>query len=295
MQKISIVFNEVLYLIREKLPSIGKAIISQNGVYARWGKFPNFGDQLTPLLLNYYGFTPIYSQYKPSYGHKADFICVGTMLQLTPSDFSGIILGTGMDNVTKEFPKATILGVRGKLTRDNLNIKDKKIILGDPGLLVSYIYPENIKKKWVLGIIPHFMDKNETIVQKWKDKFGDNVTIIDVQQSPKKVITVIKQCSNIISSSLHGLIVADAFDIPNIMFTIRNNPLRPTNDDHKFKDYYSALGIDFKLLEPNGDENLDELINKTSAKGHLVKNMKNDLNQVFKNLHDLYSPINKRD
>jgi len=281
-------FNELIYFVKDKFPNLCKAKIFGNGIYARWGKFLNFGDQLTPLILHHYGFTPIYSQYKPSFGHKADFVCVGTLLQDTPNDFSGIVLGSGMDDVSKNFSNATILGIRGKLTQKNLNLKDDSVVLGDPGLLVAYIFPEKIDKKWALGIIPHFIDKNENTIALWRQSFGDNVKIIDVQQSPKKVITEIKQCERIISSSLHGLIVADAFDIPNVMFTIRENLKRQPNDDHKFKDYYTSLGIDFKGLEPTGLETMDYLIDQTSSKGHLVDKMKKELDQVFKNLHSTF-------
>jgi pyruvyltransferase len=295
VEKISSILSELFYFIREKFPDICKAKILGNGIYARWGKFLNFGDQLTPIILRHYGFTPIYSQYKPSYGSKAEFVCVGTLLQDTPNDFSGIVLGSGMDDVVKDFSKATILGVRGKLTQKNLNLKDDSIVLGDPGLLVSFIFPKKVEKKWDLGIIPHFMDKNESIVEIWKSRFGTNVKFIDVQQTPEKVISDIKQCRHIVSSSLHGLITSDAFNIPNIMFTIRGNEKRPKNDDYKFKDYYSSLGINLKLIEATGEESFDYLLSKTTSKGSLVQQMQENLNAEFKKLPTTYKNYIRKD
>ncbi|UCG35111.1 MAG: polysaccharide pyruvyl transferase family protein, partial [Candidatus Omnitrophota bacterium] len=206
--------------------------IRGNIVYAYWGTYPNFGDQLTPLLLRHYGYTPVYSHYKPIFKHvrKADFVSVGTLLGNTPEDFSGVILGTGMDDYQKTFKYATIVGVRGYLTKKNMLISDN-ILVGDPGLLVSYMYPKELPKKWDLGVVPHFVDKKDDIIEIWKKRFGSRVKIIDVQRKPGAVIKDIKRCRNIISSSLHGLIVADAFGIPNIMFVIRRNI--PKYGDHK--------------------------------------------------------------
>ena len=70
--------NEIQYFVCTKLPSLLIGKIKRNPVYAYWGKYPNFGDQLTPIILKYYGFTPIYSNYNPrfSFSHKAEFVCV---------------------------------------------------------------------------------------------------------------------------------------------------------------------------------------------------------------------------
>lgn len=290
IEKIYTIIKELYDFSTQKFPSLVKGKIYQNAIYAFWGKYPNFGDQLTPLVLRHYGLTPIHAHYEPSFGHKADLVCIGTLLNGTPKDFSGFIFGTGMDQLTKEFPNANILGVRGKLTQKNLGLENTNIVLGDPGLLVSYIFPEKMEKKWVLGIIPHFFDKNEMIIEIWKNKYAAEVKIIDVQRSPDKVISDIKQCQHIISSSLHGLITADAFNIPNAMFAIRTNT---TRDDYKYLDYYSALGVEMNVIEATGNETLEYLISKTSSKGDLVEEMKQKLNREFFNFANLCKKKNK--
>jgi len=290
VRKFNIFTKELYYFLTEKFPSLIKAKIYQNGIYAYWGKYINFGDQLTPLLLRYYGLTPMHAHYKPSYGHQAELVCIGTLLNGTPKDFSGYIFGTGMDELTKEFPNAVVLGVRGKLTQKNLGLENSSLVLGDPGLLVSYIFPEKLKKEWVLGIIPHFFDKNEKVIESWKNKFNTNVKFIDVQRSPEVVISEIKKCQYIISSSLHGLITADAFDIPNAMFAIRTNK---TRDDYKYLDYYSTLGIEMFVIEATGDETLEYIISKTSSKGNLVEEMKQNLNREFLKFSNLYKKKKK--
>ncbi len=276
--------KELKYFLCQKLPSIIKGKIKGNSIYAFWGKYPNFGDQLTPLILKKYGFTPIYSSYNPSFcfAKKAEFISAGTILGSTPTAFDGIILGSGLDDEKKQFPYAKILGVRGRLTQKNLGLENKDIILGDPGLLVSYFFPEAVPKKWLLGIIPHFVDKNDPIIDRWMQKFSPNANLIDVQGKPEIVINEIKMCENIISSSLHGLVVADSFGIPNVMFAIRKNI--PKKLDYKYIDYYSALGIDLSVLEADGNETLEYIISRVSSKNEFVVPIKEKLHQSFLSL-----------
>jgi len=105
MLKIQFNIKEILYYLFVKLPGIIRGKISGNLIYVHWGKgLGNFGDCLSPEILRYYGFTPVYAQYINS-----DIILAGTVLQEIPKQFKGIILGAGADNVKLEFPFAKYL------------------------------------------------------------------------------------------------------------------------------------------------------------------------------------------
>jgi hypothetical protein len=64
-------------------------------------------------------------------------------------------------------------------------------------------------------------------------------TIIDVTRPPLEVIAAIAGCERIISSSLHGIVVADAFGLPRRWETFD----RVQGRGFKFHDYSSALGL----------------------------------------------------
>ena len=113
-------------------------------------------------------------------------------------------------------------------------------MLGDPGLLASKLIDTNsIVKKHRLGIIPHYVDKSSSIFTDINTNIKGSI-IIDVQDDPVKVIRNIAECEVIISTAMHGLIVADSLGIPNKWCTCSD---RLTGGNYKFIDYYSSLDI----------------------------------------------------
>ena len=118
--------------------------------------------------------------------------------------------------------------------------KKLDIPTGDGGLLVERwvgYYPE---KKYKVGIIPHFKEQEHPSVKKLLEGYEDT-TLINLREDPKTVCEKIGECEYIISSSLHGMIVADSFHIPNIHITLNNGMF---GDGNKFADYLSGFGVE---------------------------------------------------
>lgn len=269
---------EILYLLFNKFPLIVKGKIEKNLIYVHWGRgLHNFGDCLQPDILRYYGLTPVYV----SDINRSDVVLAGSILQWISPKYSGYIIGTGGDSMKYFFPNAKILAVRGKLTLSNIQGDTSHIKMGDPGLLMSYVYPQACKVKYRLGIIPHFVDKDGDIIKKWKETFGPNVLFIDVLKSPRRVINEIKQCAAIVSSSLHGLIIADAFHIPNVRFVDRKT--MPTSFyDYKFDDYYSSIDCESRVMEVDGSETVEKLQSFTTVKPITkIKFLQENLNEIM--------------
>jgi hypothetical protein len=173
--------------------------------------------------------------------------------------------------------------VRGELSKKilikNKLIKQDGVLTGDPGLLASYMYTNKKDKKYALGIIPHLGDLNSVLFYEIHKKYKKSV-IINVQDHPDKVISEIMECENIISSSLHGLIISDSLNIPNVW--VENRYKTGVCEPHfKFFDYYSAL--DFNCAAPADlfkflDYDLD----------YIKINYKIDYNKVQKKQNELY-------
>lgn len=253
--------RSINYHLLVRGPQLVKGAVAQNGVKAYWYRdIVNFGDLITPLLLRKFGFTPVHTL-----SHKASLVSTGSILEHLSESYTGCILGSGFiySDSSLSFPNARVLSVRGELTRERLGVKHKGVGLGDPGLLAPLTLAEHPEKKYVLGIVPHHIDIASTAVSQLVALNRDNVIAINVQQQPLEVFKLISQCEYILSSSLHGLIIADAFGIPNAW--LGNDEL--IGGRFKFDDYYSSLGVvagkPYKII---GKETLHELIAMTTLK-----------------------------
>lgn len=252
-----------------KLWRLLKGTIHQNKVNAFWLGGGNFGDDLTPLILEHFGKTPISCRFpasKKSFGNPntPELVCVGSILHKVPNNFDGYILGSGSgsEDLKKTFSKAKILSVRGPLTEKCI-AKSLNLPYGDPGILVSEILPISEPKHGKIGVVPHFQDINHKNIIDLIKKYPNDVIFINVKDSPNNVIKKIKQCDMIISSSLHGLITADAYGIPNIMMANRDN--RPEKYDFKYKDYYYSMEEEFHFVKIDSKSNLLDFAKKASV------------------------------
>jgi len=150
------------------------------------------------------------------------------------------IWGSGFkkENFSFNVKNVDIYAVRGPLTRKKL-IKsgfDCPKIYGDPALLFPMFYKNEVKKKYQLGIIPHYVDKEHKLVEKF---YGiEGVKVIDITSGIKNVVDQVLSCEVIASSSLHGLILPDAYDIPSIWIKFSDNI---SGGNFKFHDYFLSV------------------------------------------------------
>ena len=218
----------------------------------------NFGDILNPIIANYFGSKEVKRISKRRCKKFIHYYMIGSILQRSTSN--SIIWGSGFisaDSICDELPKK-VLAVRGPLTRNKLIEMgvDCPEIYGDPALLLPEVYPSaNVPVKYKLGIIPHYHDKKDSWL---KTHFSKNseINIIDVQnKNPLKVVAEMLKCEKIISSSLHGIIIADAYKIPSVWIEFSD---KVYGSGFKFRDYFQSVGRsvetpfqfrDFKSLE----------------------------------------------
>lgn len=148
-----------------------------------------------------------------------------------------------------------VASVRGELSRqfvEKLLDRPVECTTGDGGLLCSKLIPSDGKKRYKLGIIPHLREKREPEFSRIKSEIDDSI-IIDVEDDPIKNLKIISSCESIISSSLHGLIIADSYCVPNKHVLLTN---RLAGDGFKFHDYYSAFGLADNPIDLKEKKNL---------------------------------------
>ncbi len=224
-----------------------------------WNEQPNFGDALNPLLLRELTNEEIiWSPLK-----SADLVAAGSLLQWVAAIENDLVRPLhvwGSGYMFDEEPPVTsdlVLhhAVRGLKSKTFGSLPDK-IALGDPGLLASILIKKPIVKKYSVGIVPHLWHLADPVLGKLKDNCT-SVKIIDVRDDPLHVIEAISACEFIFASSLHGLVVADAFDIPNQWIQF-NKPL--FGGDWKFQDYYSSFNINIQPIRLDVDSSLDTIV-----------------------------------
>ena len=132
--------------------------------------------------------------------------------------------------------------VRGELTRrrvERMVGRTLDIPTGDGGILADELLDTLPEKRYDIGIVPHVCDLNAPAAAELVRRY-DNAKLINVKDDPITVLTQIAQCRCVLSSSLHGLIAADSFHIPNLHIVFSDRPL---GDGYKFDDYYSAYDV----------------------------------------------------
>jgi pyruvyltransferase len=189
---------------------------------AFWYKSKNIGDTLTKPILNHFG---IDVKYAPRNSTGKFLFCGSIMKALRPND---IVLGAGVMRETDKFKlnNNKILAVRGKLTEKILGVNCG--VYCDPALLLPLIYNPKVEVKHEVGIVEHYIDKG--LYKKEGHK-------IDAFLNWKDFIKEIKSCKKIISSSLHGCIIAEAYGKKAEWIKLSNNVL---GNGFKFRDYLSA-------------------------------------------------------
>lgn len=215
-----------------------------------WNKMPNFGDALTPLILSH--FADIKQVERDTISRSLVTVC-GSILEYIPPDWDGYIVGSGKlfenSRLGSFGSTAKILALRGPLSARGFS---GNFTLGDPGILANELI-EPIKKQWDLGIVPHWRDTE--LVSRFKklipNKFS--IKVINPLDPPLKVISEIGASRRIVTSSLHGMIVADSFGgIPRRVELCEK--MANEGGLFKFRDYSASIRMPFelgKMVEPS--------------------------------------------
>lgn len=202
----------------------------------------NFGDYLSALIVE------MLSKRKVVHASvkHADMIAIGSVLSREKkAKIWGIprklhIWGTGSASPDDSFSgRHYYHAVRGVKTLGQIKNTDGLTALGDPGLLAPMLVERPLVKSIRVGVIPHIKDRNSPAILDLITRIP-GARVIDVFSPVKVVLEQIASCDFVLSSSLHGLIVADSYGVPNQWLSLDSNP----GWEYKFQDYYSSFAIE---------------------------------------------------
>lgn len=206
-----------------------------------WKGAPNFGDALSPWLVEKVFGVP--TQWcAPQKAGK--LIAIGSTFSTIRA--GDTVWGTGIypyvlrervPKLRKDAKKwsakgVRFLAVRGPLTRAFVLERggDCPEVYGDPADLLPFYYTPKHVGNYAIGALRHLSD-NEDIAK----ILPQGSLCIDVRDPWPHVVDAIHSCDRILSSSLHGLIVAEAYGIRAVWVECGLHRA-------KFNDYYAATG-----------------------------------------------------
>ena len=175
--------------------------------------------------------------------------------------------------------RLNVRAVRGRITLERLRRLTRQalegVAVGDPGLLASRLYPAKGPAFRICGIIPHHAEladvkrSAETVAKELESgilldstikamsafdrlkRIIPGAVVLNPESAPETVVRRISECKTLLSSAMHGLIVADSFGIPNMRVVASRSLM---GGDYKFKDYYSAFSCErYRVMDIRGD------------------------------------------
>lgn len=195
------------------------------------GKGTNFGDDLSHVIVERILNRPVI--YRSLSTKKKILLSAGSILHYARN--GDVIWGSGFrENPLTEnrFQKLDVRAVRGPKTREYLlkmGIKCPEVY-GDPAILMGHLFPEFQKQEPIYDyiIIPNIGEISCFIPYK-------NVVLPTLPWD--EIVQYMMQSRLVISSSLHGIIVAEAFGIPARL--LKMTWIEPLL---KYEDYYESTG-----------------------------------------------------
>lgn len=172
------------------------------------------------------------------------YVTIGSIL--TNVNHKCIVWGSGIITKDAKVKNAQFLAVRGPQTRKRLIELGYEVpaIYGDSALLLPNYFNPVVKKKYKVGIVPHYNDYK--IVEKLFRNSQD-FHLIDMMTNDIESKTIeFLQCEKIVSSSLHGIIISHAYGIPAVWQKFSDKVF---GDDIKYQDYFESVNISYYTPE----------------------------------------------
>ncbi|WP_415401075.1 polysaccharide pyruvyl transferase family protein [Tateyamaria sp. SN3-11] len=197
----------------------------------------NLGDIINPYVVE--GLTGI----PPKYAQRGTGIYpIGSIIKFAKAGCQ--VWGAGSPHEEDQLdPEADYRSVRGPYTRDLVLRCGGKCdeVYGDAAWFLPTIFRPNVEKTHKTGLILHYQHEEAPL------QFDPAIRQIGIRRlgyhQIEEFLTEMLHCERIVSTSLHGVIIAQAYGLPAMLATVTNSRAQVHGDGIKFKDYFASVGI----------------------------------------------------
>lgn len=225
------VYSRFLSSYRRNTPPRISSVLCGVGLYY-WDETDNLGDYLSHVICSH--LSKDLGIAEASFSGRVLY-AIGSILGFIRQDAivwgSGILSPDWSYRLYIKHSNLDIRAVRGPKTAKVLRSVGKNVpaVFGDPAILMPYVYqPAQQDKKYPVSFIPHFSDKTP---------LSPNIHRIEIQtRNYQSVINQIAASELVISSSLHGIILAETYGVPAVLL------LHDYQNSFKYEDWYLSTG-----------------------------------------------------
>lgn len=234
-----------------------------------WAGHNNFGDELSPYIIGKITNRAVVHAESNKFGK---LVGIGSIINHHNAYSDSYIWGSGLltrGSIKRRllpfkrlFFKSKVLAARGPLTAQVLSQRgfDFSPVYGDPALLMPLFYtPESDKSGRRIGLVLHQRHSsmiNEILLA------DAEVKLISIYRAGERQIesfvNEVTSCEKVYSTSLHGIIIAQAYGIPAQWISFDGVPIH-ADEDFKFLDYFIGANQEIQrkiLLNSLSPENL---------------------------------------
>lgn len=238
----------------------------------------NLGDRLSPIIIEHV--TGIKPKWVSGNFTGGKLLGLGSILEHTSE--KDIIWGTGTKYHLK-LPELRTppLALRGPRSAECFGAQGTNLF-GDPGIILpEIIKPENFSEDKIV-VIPHYVDYQILKTALYSNHSILNETsLVDVKREAfQSVINKIGEAKLVISSSLHGIIFAEAYNKPALWVKASDKIL---GGNFKFNDYYEGSGRSNNPIVFENDFSFIKIAKPPPLPKSNIHKIKNILQKFYKN------------
>lgn len=213
-----------------------------------FGIHQNFGDALNPWVIErLIGRTPRTARSSDT----GKMLAIGSILSHAKA--GDVVWGSGLNGkvldakgqilLPKQPEKIRFHAIRGPLTAKLIARAGGSVpeVFGDPGILVRKWVKPSEKRNGIV-LLPHFSDLEYCL----HSGMTEEMTILRVDQPIEQLIQAINGAERLLTSSLHGIIVAEALQVPVTFFRMSQEEVL-----FKYEDYFASTQRDLPEKIPH--------------------------------------------